>query len=621
MPHPSSCFRSCEQCCGWQVKANGRKSSPRQRREDTDGETLGNSGVNHIYNGPVTNNNYYTLPEAPPVATPTSDSSCRDNFPLSTSLQCQTDNVGSHDLKVVGSGSCDFSRKTTTEVCTEEQMSSSCVELSVKSMLSSPTGCLQPLSDNNATTRQRHKQSSSGHHQKEPPKDGKSYRDQRPPLLKDGSKTSGSSQCRQNNELCQLGRRLFDVFPYHFIKRHYHGLKKEVFWSFLVVFFIYQGVSSVLMTICEDGGVRAIFHSEEINHYPEVINRVLKFSLRIIFRVVLPLCCSLQLPVLATTPVIPEANFSKEEATRGLMRIHEQFSSEDEVVFLRNTPNMVISMSEKMAKRRIRSMWITITHSFLQIFLVVYLGAFYACEQNTMSGGVCNFLSVTIIHIPYLGVHFHFMIAMESLTVLINFLIIGVVGDCYNYENRIATYAMIIGGEVRKLFQEIRRRWVVMDRLVCAMSVVMTGILALSISTGRPFLSTPIQAVQDSDLVNWYFWIIVLTVLFFLGNSSNRMVKNACIGGYAIATILVFTVEVETAHIPYGSIMVLVYTLTSAYILNHLYCLGRCYYSNTSCCTDWLPFVSIVFLTFLLCSSLFVIIYREISLFSMFVAW
>lgn len=621
MPHPSNCFRSCEQCCGWRVK---QLSSLRQQRKDTDGETLGNGSVSHVYNAPVTNNNYYTIPEAPSITTPTTDSSYKDNSPLSTPLQCQSDDIGSHDLKVVGSLSRDFSRKKKAEVCTEKETNFSAVELSGESVLSSAslvTHCLQSMSNSVVTTRQRCKQNSCCHREKQPSKDGKFLGDHRPPQLEEGSTTFCPPQNRQDDELDQLGRRLFDVFPYYFIKRHYGGLKKEILRSFLVIFFIYQALSAGLMTICEDGGVRAIFHSGEVNHYPEVINRLLKFSLRIIARVVLPLCCSLQLPVLATTPAIPEANFSKEDAIRGLMRIHKQFSSEDEIMLLRNTPNMVISMSEEMAKRRIRSMWITITHSFLLIFLLLYLGALYVCEQNTMRGGVCSFLSVTIFHVPFLGVNFHLMIAMESLTILINFLIIGAVGDCYNYENRIATYAVIIGGKARKLFQEIRRRWVVMDRLVCAMALTMAAILALSISTGRPFVSTPIQAVQASDLVNWYFWIIVLTVLMFLGNSSNRMAKSACIGGYVIAAVLIFTVEVETSHIPYGSIMVLVYTLTSAYILNHLYCLGRCYYSNTSSCTGWFPFASIVFLIFLLSASLFITIYREVSLFSLFVTW
>ena len=614
LPHPQKYFKSCEQCCGWRVKVANQN-----KQEDT-GDRKGN--ISHIYNAPVTTNNYYALPQTPPLTTPTSDSSHRGNSLLSIPIQCQSDDIGSgggrsHDLN--------GGRRKAAENYTKWETTPSRLVLSGEATLSSRNSpshsahCLRSSGERCMATRLRTTQNSSGHNKKDSPQYVKSLGN--PTWLQDGPVSSSLSHNRGVSELEQLGRRLFDVAPYHFIKRYYRGWKKEVLRSLLVVLFIYQTASAGLMTICEDGGFRAVFNSGEVNCYPEVVNRLLKFFLRIICRVVLPLCCTVHLPVLATAPAVPTINFSQEEAVKRLMRIHENFSSEEEVTLLRHKSDIVLSKSEEMAKRRIGSMWITVTHSFFMIFLLVYLGAFYVCEQNTMRGGVCNFLSVTIIHVPYLNINFHFIIAMESFTVLMNFLIIGVVGDCYNYENRIATYAVIIGGEARKLFGEIRRRWLVMDRLVCATPLVMGGILALSMSTGRLFVSTPIQAVQASDLADWYFWIMVLTVLMFLGNSSNRMAKKACIAGYAIAGALIFTVEVETSHIPYGSIMVLVYTLTSAYILNHLICLGRCYHSNASSCMGWFQFVSIVFLTSLLLASLFITTYREIAHFSSFVAW
>ena len=414
----------------------------------------------------------------------------------------------------------------------------------------------------------------------------------------------------------------FDVFPYCFIKLHYSGLKKEVVRSILVVFFIYQAVSAGLMTICEDGGFRAVFHTGEQNRYPEIVNRFLKFTLRMLIRVVLPLCCTVHLPIIATTPIIPTTNLSREETLKGLMRIHKRFSSEEEVMSLRNKPETVISMSEEMTKRRIRSMWITVTQSVLLVLLVLYLGAFYVCEQNTVKDGMCNFLALTIVQVPFLDSHFHFLIAIESMSILVIVLIFGVVGDCYSYENRIATYAVIIGGDAKRLFKEIRRRWIVMDRLVCLLPLVMAGVLAFSISMGRPFVSRPIlHTIQASDLADWYFWIMVLTVLFFLGTSRNRMAKKACIGGHAIAAVLLFTVKVETSHIPYGSVMVLLYTVISVYVLNRLSCLSSCYYTNASDCASWLRFLLTVLLIFILVASLFVTICREIDHFSLFVAW
>ena len=614
----SNCFKTCEQCCGWRVKVARQQDSPKKKR------TRSNGIVSYKYNGPVTNN-YYTLPLAPPMAPPittpthgsvsSSESSSKSHDPRNNSDR-------SHDHKCNDGGSHDLqSAKKNSEPPPKREECSSKPPLFRKETFCAscastahPTTCMRSLSDSSVTLKQRCNGTSHCSHMT-----NGNVKPESSSVSQQYDQTTASPD--KGDDLNRLAHRLFDVFPYHFIKRHYRGSKKEIVRSFLVIFFIYQALSSALMAICEEGGIRAVFHSGENNCYPELANRLVKFTLRILFRVVVPLCCTLHLPILATTPIIPKTNFSREEAVKILMRIHNQFSSEEEVVLLRNKTEIVVSMSEEMTKRRIRSMWITATHSCLYVFLLLYLGAFYVCEQNTVSGGVCDFLSVTIIHVPFLDINFHIIITTESLTILLNFIIFGVVGDSYNYENRIATYAVIIGGDATTLFKEIRRRWIVMDRLVCAMPLVMGGVLVVSVSSGKPFVSTPIQAVQASDLANWYFWILVLTVLVLLGYSSNRMAKKACIGGYAIAAILIFTVQVKTSHIPYGSIMVLLYTIISAYILNHLYCLSRCYYSNAKTCSGWLSFLTLIFLTLILLVSLFVTIYREIAHFSLFVAW
>ena len=439
---------------------------------------------------------------------------------------------------------------------------------------------------------------------------------------KNGVATSPSVR----DELHHLGARLFDVFPYGFIRRHYSGFRKELVWYLVLVLFIYQALSAGLMSICEDNGFRAVFNSGEQNRYPEIVNRFLKFSLRMTFRVVLPLICAIHLPILATLPKIPKTNLSTEKTIERLMKVHEKFSSAEEVMLLRSRPAMrlIVSKSEEMAKRFIRSTWITIAHTFLLVFLFIYLGAFYVCEQNTVRGGMCSFLSVTIVHLPFIDVDFHFIITVESSSILLNSIIFGVVADCYHYENLIATYALTIGGEAEKLYVEIRQRWVVMDRLVCTMPLVMAAILVLSISTGKPFVSTPINTIQASDLADWYFWILVLTTIFFLGTSSNRTMKKACIGSCVIAAGLVFAVHVEVSHIPYGSVMVLLYTLMSSFILNLLYSLCRCYHSNArsgGTCSRWFPFVGIISLMLLLTVSLVVVIYRELCHFSLFVSW
>ena len=612
--HPSDCFKCCEHCSGWRVEVSCHQGDKKGNMEKTDKK---NGSICYNYNSPVTNN-YYTLPMAPPTATPTTGlttptCSSRDSPLFTSSLQCSNvasdSNVGSRVLLESDDRSHDLKhKKNPTETCSEREKGTR-IALSRKSTFTNgsavhPTQCVRSLSDSSITLRQRCCVEECSHK-------GRSLVE---PTPKSCSEDKG-------DKLREMANRLFDVFPYNYLKRNYRGLRKEIIRSLLVVFFIYQAMAATLMTVCEDGGFRAVFHSGEQNRYPEIVNRLLKFSIKIVFRVILPLCCTVHLPILATTPLIPKTNLSKHEALVGLMRIHKQFSSEEEIAFLRERPETIIAMSEEMTKRRIRSMWITVTHSVLLVLLGVYLGAFYVCEQNTMKGGVCKFLSVTIVRVPFLDFNVHLLIAIESLSFVVILLIYGIVGDCYNYENRIATYATIIGGNAKKLFKEIRRRWVVMDRLVHIMPLVKAAILALSISTGRPFVSMPVHIVQASDLVDWYFWIMILTVLFLLGTSSNRMAKKASIGGYVIAAILIFTVQVETSHIPYGSIMVLLYTVMSAYILNHLYCLGRCYYSNIGSCLGWFPFLTIVGLVLILVISVAITIFREVTLLSSFVTW
>ena len=621
---PSDCFKCCEHCSGWQVEVPSQSISPRNSKDRMEERNSGNICYN--YNAPVTNN-YYTLPSSPSTATPTSgqatptsNSNSSDERDVPLSFLCSKSGDKSHDLK---RKSHDLKHKKEPSENSSKQegnriraaltgKGTSCVG-NGSACTAQPPLCTRSLSDSSVTLKQR---CCIGHG--ECSCEGKS----RVGRTSSGEGPTTKSQSDdKGDELKEMANRLFDVFPYKFLRRNYHGMRKEVIRSLLVVFFIYQAVSAGLMTICEDGGFRAVFHSGDQNLYPEIVNRLLKFSLRLLFRVILPLCCTVHLPILGTTPYIPTTNLSKKDMLAGLMRIHRCFSSEEEVAQLRSCPEIVLSMSEEMVKRRIRSMWITATHSLLYVFLLVYLGAFYVCEQNTMKGGVCSFLSVTIIHVPLLNFNFHLVIAAESFTVFLNILIFGIVGDCYHYENRIATYATIIGGNAKKVFKEIRRRWVVMDRLVCVMPLIKAAILALSISTGRPFVSTPVTPVQGSDLADWYFWIMVLTVLFALGTSSTRMAKKACIGGYVIAAMLMFTVQVETAHIPYGSIMVLLYTGMSVYILNHLFGLARCYYSNIGSCSGWFPFLMIVCLILILLIGIVVTIYREVALFSLFVVW
>jgi len=87
--------------------------------------------------------------------------------------------------------------------------------------------------------------------------------------------------------------------------------------------------------------------------------------------------------------------------------------------------------------------------------------AFFVVEQKIMKGGVCNFVDSTIITL--FGVRIHFIVVFECISIFVIVLLMGIVKDCYSYENRIAAIAAIIGGNAKKVQEEIRRRWAILD--------------------------------------------------------------------------------------------------------------------------------------------------------------
>ena len=383
---------------------------------------------------------------------------------------------------------------------------------------------------------------------------------------------------QKDDVLHDFGNKLFDAFPYSFFQKHYRHRSKEVVRTLFLLFFLYQGFSIILMTICEDRGLHHVFKSKGEERCKEIASRFLKFLVKFTFRIMIPVCCVIQLPVIASKPRMPHTSFSVKEASKKMLRIHDFFSSEEEISEIRNNPDIVFSMSESMVKRRIHSMWLTLFHSILFVALCYHIGAFHVCEANTLKGGVCKFLDSTIIYLPKFSIHVHMMMIPEVLSCVVILLLIGITKDCYTYENRIAVYASIIGGGANDLYQEIRRRWRIMDWCVVAMAVLLIGITILSLKTGRTFTPAPLHAIEASDLIDFYFWICVSTILTFLATSSKRMLKHASFWSYLVTGFLIFVVKVESTHVPFGSIIVLLFSFQSAVVFNFLICLFHCHY-------------------------------------------
>lgn len=437
-------------------------------------------------------------------------------------------------------------------------------------------------------------------------------------VLRTKTNKHSTSSDSQENIVQEMGNRLFDdVFPYRHFRKFYYGRTKELIRIVVILYLLYQGMAVMIMSLCENGGLLAAFKAEETDRYTALVCRFIAFTLRFLLRVVTPLCCVLHIPIIASKPSIPKISLSPAQALPEMFKIHERFSSEEEVTELRTSSHKnVFYQSEEMTKRRIKAIWIPMTNAAFLVAMLLYLGAFLLCESNTIKGGVCNSLGQTILTLPLFNFEIHLIIVVESISVFIALLLAGVAANCYYYENTIAKYATTIGKEASSLHDNVRRRWFFMDMYAILLPFVLASVTLLSASTGQPFTPAPTHPLEVNELVNWYFWIINLTVLQFLGLSCNRMTKYACLCGYALSAVLVYSVEVDVSLVPYGSILVLLYCGLSAICFNLLYSLCLCYLCHareTGSLYSYGWCVCCIFSLLVSKISLIVTVYREIA--------
>ena len=420
----------------------------------------------------------------------------------------------------------------------------------------------------------------------------------------------------QDDILQDLGNRLFDVFPYFQLQTLYHGKTKEAIRIMVIIFLLYQGLSVMIMTLCEDGGLSSMFKTKEQDRYSAIVCRLIAFTLRFLLRVVTPFCCTWHIPILASKPSIPKTGLTQQQAIPRMFKVHRAYSSEEEVDELQRDPKTVFEQSEEMTKRRIRAIWIPMTNAVFLVTLLLYLGAFLACESNTMKGGVCSSLDRTIVTLPLVHTQIHLIIWVDSFSVAVTLLLVGIAVNCYYHENTIAKYAVTIGKEAESVHHSVRRRWVLMDCYGLIVPYILASITLLSLSTGQTITPAPSHQPEAYELVDWYFWIINITVLQYLGFSCNRMTKMACLYGYILSAVLVYWVDVEVTKVPYGSVLVLLYCGLTAICFNMLYSLATCHLRHareTGSLSSYIRCVFCILSQFLLIVSLVVTVYREVA--------
>lgn len=426
--------------------------------------------------------------------------------------------------------------------------------------------------------------------------------------------------------LHDLACRLFNTLPYR-IFSHYRGWNKVLFRYFFTFFFLYQGLAMFLVTICEDGGFKAVFQSQESMHF-EVLHRLVLFSVRVGGRIFTPLFCFFQLPTIATTPSVPTTRIQRDEAIKKLVSLHNHFSSAEEVAEIKNDPSKAFEKTEEMVNRQMnfRSLLVTVLNAFLFTYLLFYLGGFSVAKDKIMKGGICNMeiLDSIVVPIPFFSTHIHLLVLFECISFSVICLLIAIVKDFYCYENRIAIYTVMIGGETRKLYDEIRKRWRSLDFHIYLAPLGLFMFLQLSIISGKAFTPKPSHEFDASHLVTWYFWMSVLSVLKFFSVAPRRMAKVTSLIGYLIVIIFICTTKFNVAvTIPSSgaSATMLLYICHACFLFNLHSSLQQCHYhhhretgNQTSHLLKWLSAAY----RFALPVCIIIAVYREVTHFAQF---
>ena len=384
----------------------------------------------------------------------------------------------------------------------------------------------------------------------------------------------------------ELGMQLFNTWPYRYFKNSYKPKIKSIVRLLCLVLFAYHFLAMTLITMCEDGSFQSVFDQEDTMYY-EVVHRLLMFALRVVARVVIPAVCLAQFTTIAAEIRVPKSGLSRERAIKKLLKVHEMFSPRDEAGEIRrkiDKKNYIeaFGQSTNMAQRHIKSMWIIPIHSVLFTGLLLYLGVFFLAEEKIMMEGVCNlkFVNTKTVALPIVNIQVLLILLLECISIFFTILLVGVTKEFYTYENRIATCAVVIGGEAAKLYTDVRRRWRALDCLCYFIPVALAGFVVISFATGKPFTPDPPHELKAADLATWYFWVFVLSVLTFLASSTNRTIKKTCIIAHIFAILFICMGQAieELTITPAGaSIIVLLFTTVAVLVFNLLYSLCRCH--------------------------------------------
>ena len=370
-------------------------------------------------------------------------------------------------------------------------------------------------------------------------------------------------------------------YPYKLFLGNYWILDPIV-----VLFLAFQTISSVFITLCEDGGAYAVFHDGSVNA-AEFINRVITLNLRILVRVVVPFVFYRQICSMA--------------------------EDEKELEIKRKKKDYDLPPPNPVPYHQHVNLWSIVSHAVIFSFLLFYLGAFLTAEDRLKDKSIC-IRELFQVQVPLIGMRL--FVFFDCVSCFFILMLVGLVKDCYCIENRLSTAN-------DKYFNIIRKRWYRIDLFCYTTPLLLVLFATLSLSCGKPITPTPNHQLYGEELEMWCFWMIVLSLLQFFAASSNPIARIVTMIGNALllscAIFFTLVLGVDKVSFPPGSFVILLYSFLSMSTLNLLYCLTKAHARHKKLKSRrlWLSLTCLILLTL----SLLVIVIREIISLAVFVAW
>ena len=367
--------------------------------------------------------------------------------------------------------------------------------------------------------------------------------------------------------------------PSLFDKEYPYKLFLGNFWilePIIVLFLAFQTVSSIFITLCEDGGAYAVFHNGL--NISEFINRIIILLLRILVRVVSPFVFYRQICSMAEAEKALQIKIKKEDYT---------------------LPSPKPGPNHKHV-----TLWSIISHAVLFSVILLYLDAFLTAEDRLNDSSIC-IKELFRVQVPLIGMRL--FVFCDYLSCFFILMLVGLVKECYCIENRLSTAN-------NQYFDIVRQRWYRIDFFCYTIPLLLTLFSIVSLSYDRTITPVPTHKLDAGELDIWCLWMIVLSLLLFFGSSTNSTARIATVVGdiLALCCAFFFTVVlgVEKATFPPGSVVILIFCHLSMTTINLLYCLTKAHGRHKKHRSRWF-WISLTCLI-LLTISLFAIVIREV---------